>query len=128
MLEVYLELADSYVWREHDLQTAIDHAQNIIRASSKYHGKALTILTHAYLKNNDIKLAQRCMDKLLELSNTHEATYLHGLLEHRNGNIEKACTIWQPILQCESSNLRLHNVKQEVMKLYADSRGYREIS
>ena len=128
MTEVYLELADSYVWRGHDLQTAIEYAQNIIKMSSGYHEKALTILTHAYLKNDDIKLAQKCMNKLLEVSKTHEATYLHGLLEYRKGNIEKACAIWQPILQCESSNLRLHNVKQEVMKLYMDGRGYREIS
>lgn len=127
MTEVYLELADSYVWRGHDLQTAIEYAQSIIRMSNNYHEKALTILTHAYLKNNDIKLAQKCMDKLLEVSKTHEAIYLHGLLEHRKGNVEKACAIWQPILQCESSNLRLHNVKQEVMKLYMDGHGYREI-
>ncbi|MDE3268672.1 MAG: tetratricopeptide repeat protein [Pseudomonadota bacterium] len=126
--EVYLELADSYVWRGHDLPTAIEYAQNIIRMSSKYHEKALTILTHAYLKNGDLKLAQKCMNKLQEVSQAYETTYLQGLLAYRQGNVEDACTIWQPILQCESSNLRLHNVKQEVLKLYTNGRGYREIS
>ena len=126
--EVYLELADSYVWREHDLATAIEYAKTVLKQSNKYHEKAVIILAHAYLRNNEIKFAQKCIENMLGNSNNYEISYLRGLLAYRCGKFKEAQRIWQPIVQKESSNLRFFNIRQEVLKLHLDEHEHKLIS
>ena len=128
--EIYLELADCYVWQDKELMTAIDYAQSANIAP--FTKRAMQVLGHAYLKKGKVKLAQTCLQPSLQQldaeDNDYEIRYLVGLLEYQRGYSRNACKIWQPILHCKVDNVRLHHIKQEVLKYYSEDQQHFQAS
>ena len=124
--EIYLELADCYVWQEKELATAIDYAQSANVAP--FSKRAMQVLGHAYLKEGKVKLARTCLQQLDARNDSYEVRYLIGLLEYQRGYSRNACKIWQPILHREVDNVRLHHIKQEVLKYYTEDQQHFQAS
>ena len=124
--EIYLELADCYVWQDKELATAIDYAQSANVAP--FSKRAMQVLGHAYLKEGKVKLARPCLQQLNASNDSYEVRYLIGLLEYHRGYSRNACKIWQPILHCEVDNVRLHHIKQEVLKYYTEDQQHFQAS
>ena len=116
--DIYLELADCYVWQHRELPTAIEYAQRSLQRSFVNTERALRILGHAWLQQGRMDTARSYLQRIDSSKADDEVLYLKGLLEYRRGDEEQAFAIWQPILQRESENLRFHNIKQEVLKFY----------
>ena len=115
--DIYLELADCYVWQNRELTTAIEYAQLSLKRSFINTERALRILGHAWLRQGKVDTASTYLQLLTSNSSDDESCYLQGLLAYYEGNEAQAFVIWQPILEREAENLRLHNIKQEVLKL-----------
>ena len=115
--DIYLELADCYVWQNRELTTAIEYAQLSLKRSFINTERALRILGHAWLRQGKVDTASTYLQRLTSNSSDDESCYLQGLLAYYEGNEAQAFVIWQPILEREAENLRLHNIKQEVLKL-----------
>lgn len=124
--EIYLELADSYIWQDKELTTAVDYAQSANVAP--FTKRAMQVLGHAYLKEGKVKQARTCLQQLEAGNNNYEIRYLLGLLEYQRGYSRNACKIWQPILHCEVDNVRLHHIKQEVLKYYTEDQQHFQAS
>ncbi len=114
--DIYLELADCYVWQHRELPTAIEYAQLSLKRSFTNTERALRILGHAWLRQGRMDTAHSYLQRIDSSKADDEVLYLKGLLAYQRGDEEQAYAIWQPILQHESENLRFHNIKQEVLK------------
>jgi len=55
-------------------------------------------------------------------------TYVKGLLEYRNGAHKIANQIWKPLLKVKTESLRLHNIKQEILKYYFEETPYLKVN
>ena len=126
--DIYLELADSYVWQNRELPLAIDYAQLALKRSFTNTERALRILGHAWLRSDQIDTASSYLQRLNNSDSDDETLYLKGLLEYRRGNETQAFAIWEPLLLRESENLRFHNIKQEVLKLHGQNEMVRKVS
>jgi len=126
---VSLELADTYVWRNFSLPKAIEYAKLSLDMGDRASGRPLMVLAHAYLRSGQIRQAQVYLDQIGEAADTseaaqHEATYLKGLLQYRNGARQQANKIWKPLLTVRTESIRFHNIKQEIMRYYFDGAPY----
>ncbi len=119
----FLELADCYIWREINLEKAIEYAKISLNMGEKSGGRAKIILAHAHLRLGQIKQAETYLQDS-EIQNHTEATYLRGLVLYRNGAEEQANSIWKPLLTVRSENLRFHHIKQEILKYYFEKEPY----
>ena len=126
--DIYLELADSYVWQNRELPLAIDYAQLALKRSFSNTERVLRTLGHAWLRRDQIDTASNYLQRLNDNDSDDETLYLKGLLEYRRGNEAQAFAIWEPLLQRESENLRFHNIKQEVLKLHGQNETIRKVS
>lgn len=118
----YLELADSYVWRNVQLPKAIEYVKLSMDLGERNNGKTHIIMAHAYLRLGQVRQAQIYLHD--EESKDPEAIYLKGLVQYRNGAERQANLIWKPLLTMRSENLRFHNIKQEILKYYFDKEPY----
>ena len=114
--DIYLELADCYVWQNRELPTAIEYVQLSLKRSFINAERALRILGHAWLRQGQMDTARSYLQRIDSSTADDEVLYLKGLLAYHRGDESQAFAIWQPILQRESENLRFHNIKQEVLK------------
>ena len=119
--DIYLELADCYVWQNLELPTAIEYAQLSLKHSFVNTERALRILGHAWLRQGHMDTARSYLQRIDSSKIDDEVLYLKGLLEYHSGDEAQAFAIWQPLLQRESENLRFHNIKQEVLKFYGQN-------
>lgn len=119
--DIYLELADCYVWQNQELSTAIEYTQLSLKRSFINTERALRILGHAWLRQGDMDRARSYLQRIDSSKADDEGLYLKGLLEYHRGDEEQAFAIWKPLLQRESENLRFHNIKQEVLKFYGQN-------
>lgn len=113
----YLEYADTLIWRDRDLQKAVEYAQLAIDMGVEEKERANTVLAHAYLKSGQVRQAQAFLERD-RAPQDPEAVYLLGLLHYRNGSRQKANQVWKPLLTTRSESLRFHNIKQEVLRYY----------
>ena len=123
----YLEQADCYIWRGINLEKAIEYtklSQDLGLSSDK---RTLRILAHGCLKLGKAQQAELYLQDSAS-NDDPEAIYLRGLVKYRNGAAQEANTIWKPLLTYPAENLRLHNIKQEIMKYYFDRTPYRALN
>lgn len=116
--DIYLELADCYVWQNRELATAIDYARLSLKRSFINTERALRILGHAWLRSGDPDTARTYLRQISAAEDDDEARYLRGLLAYQSGCEQEAYALWEPLLQRESENMRFHNIKQEVLKFH----------
>lgn len=126
--DIYLELADCYVWRDQDLDTAVEYAHSAMKGSISRNERAARVLGHAYLKRGDLQMAEGYLRHIVNMADDDEVGYLMGLLEYRRGSDNMAFELWEVILRKESENLRLHHIKQEVLKFYTPKSHHLKVS
>jgi len=119
----YLELADTYIWRNIKLPKAIEYAKLAMDMGERSGGRALTVLAHGFLRSGQIRQAQVYLEQS-ENDRDIEATYLLGLLHYRNGAPQKAKQVWKPLLTVRTESLRFHNIKQEILRYYFEGTPY----
>lgn len=116
--DVYLELADCYVWLGQDIDTAVEYARSAVKDSLSRTERVACVLGHAYLKHGNLQMAEGYLRQIVSIADDDEVRYLMGLLEYRRGSDSTAFELWEMILRRESESLRLHHIKQEVLKFY----------
>ncbi len=127
--DIYLELADCYVWQNRELTTAIEYAQLSLKRSFINTERALCILGHACLRQGRVDVARGYLQRLARGSDDDdEVCYLRGLLTYCEGDEEQAFALWKPILTREAENLRFHNIKQTVLKFWGQDKPFRAAS
>lgn len=119
----YLDMADCYIWKSSDLQKAIEYAKIALDLGERADSRCFTVLSHAYLKLGQIRQAKIYLEQV-DKEKDHEAIYLSGLIQYRNGAVEKAKKIWKPLLTVRSESLRFHNIKQEILRYYFENEPY----
>ena len=125
--QVYLDMADCYIWRNQQLPKAIEYAKLALELGLKEIPKAYRILAHAYLRLGQIREAQKFLIDTTGVDDP-EMAYLRGLVHYRNGALHKAKDLWKPLLTLAAPNLRFHPIKQEIMKYYFDQAPYLEVN
>ena len=126
--KIYVGLSDCLVWQNSDLNKAIGYMKFVEEVSQDVTPQIMINLTHAYLKLGNIREAQFYLEKIPREYMNFEAQYLSGLLQYRNGFDHKAKEIWKPLLTKKSENLKIHNIKQALLKYYFDGEDYLKAS
>ena len=121
--QVYLELADCYIWQERNMDKAVQFAKIAMDIDRRQNPRAIRTLAHAYLKSGQVRQAKVYLDQT-DVENDHEARYLNGLLHYRNGAPRDANKVWKPLLTVRTESLRFHNIKQEILRFYFDGAPY----
>jgi len=116
----WTELADCYLWQGIHLERALQYAKSGGEGISQK--RQATVLAHAYLKLGRVREAKQFLDVVQE--NDHEVLYFKGLIEYRNGSRERANALWKPLLTLRSESLRMHHIKQMVLKFYFEGSPY----
>lgn len=125
--KVYVELADCYVWRRVESEKSIEYAKIALEMDPKVQNEALIVLAQGYLRSGKIREAQYCLEGIDRKIYPFESTYLDGLLNYRNGLPKVAKQLWKPLLTHRSENMRLHHIKQEIMRYYFDGDSYLKV-
>ena len=121
----YLELADCFTWEGQQLPKAVEYARLALDMGDRTDGRAMLVMSHALLRTGQVKQAQTFLeDPGRALNQGQEATFLKGLIEYRNGNKRAANAIWKPLLTVRTESMRVHQIKQEVLKYYFDNAPY----
>lgn len=121
--KAYIELADCYVWQNKQIPKAIEYAKLAIDLDDDRSPGNLRVLAHAHLRSGQVRQAKLYLEQA-DIENDHEARYLQGLVQYRNGMQKLANDLWKPLLTVRSDSLRFHNIKQEVLKYYFDGAPY----
>ena len=119
----YLDMADCYIWKNTDLQKAIEYAKIALDLGERADNRCFTVLSHAYLRLGQVRQAKIYLEQV-DKEKDHEALYLSGLIQYRNGATDKAKKIWKPLLTVRSESLRFHNIKQEILRYYFENEPY----
>ena len=121
--KAYVELADCLAWQGRQEQKAVEYAKLALDLDEGKDMRAVRVMGHACLKAGQIREARLYIDQT-DAEQDPEARYLQGLLQYRNGAMERAKAIWKTLLTTRSNNRRLHAIKQEVLKFYFDGAPY----
>jgi tetratricopeptide (TPR) repeat protein len=121
--KAYIELADCYVWQNKQIPKAIEYAKLAIDLDGERDPSNLRVLAHAHLRSGQVRQAKLYLEQA-DIDNDHEARYLQGLVQYRNGMNKQANDLWKPLLTVRSESLRFHNIKQEVLKYYFEGAPY----
>lgn len=121
--KAYIELADCYVWQNRQIPKAIEYAKLAIDLDEDRTPANLRVLAHAHLRSGQVRQAKLYLEQA-DIDSDHEARYLQGLVQYRNGMQKQANDLWKPLLTVRSDSLRFHNIKQEVLKYYFDGVPY----
>jgi tetratricopeptide (TPR) repeat protein len=119
----YLELADCYLWLNQNLPKATEYAKLAIELGEKNAVFANNVMAHAHLKNGQIRQAEIFLENDNE-TQEFETMFLKGLLQYRNGAKKKANDIWKPLLTEKAETVRIHSMKQEILRFYFDGEPY----
>lgn len=119
----YLELADCYVWRDQNLNKAIQYAKLAIDLGESRDSRVNNILAHAHMKIGQVVEARNLLEAT-QIESDIETIYLNGLLHYRNGAKNKANEIWKPLLTKQAECIRDHNIKQQLLGYYFDKKPY----
>jgi tetratricopeptide (TPR) repeat protein len=124
---VYLDLADSYIWRNVNLSKAIEYIKLSLELSARngqQDRRALMIMGHALLRQGQVRQAQAYLDQMKDLMNEFEVQYLLGLVQYRNGQALRANEIWKPLLKFKTEQMREYRIKQEILRYYFEKAPY----
>lgn len=123
----YLEQADCYIWRGINLEKAIEYTKLSQDLGLRSDKRTVRIMAHGFLKLGKAQQAEAYLQDSAT-NDDPEVIYLRGLVKYRNGAAQEANSIWKPLLTYPVENLRLHNIKQEIMKYYFDRTPYRALN
>lgn len=121
--QVYLDLSDCYVWKNVNLEKSIEYSKMIHEDSTHGH-QAFLIMAHAFLKLGKIKNASDCLEQAHGSSPNFESTFLTGLLHYRNGALDKARSIWKPLLTVKAEKIKDHWIKRDILDFYFNDKSY----
>ncbi len=124
----YVEIADCCVWMSKELNNAVEFGKMALDMGLAKDHQALTVLSHAYIKTGQIKRAENYLSLDDNESDSIEHRFLKGLLEYRNGSKKLANKIWKPLLTVKSDSIRIHNIKQEILRFYFDGEPYLNVN
>lgn len=119
----YIELADCFVWQNKQIPKAIEYAKLAIDLDTNRDPLHFRVLAHAHLRSGQVRQAKLYLEQA-DIDSDHEARFLQGLVQYRNGMRKQANDLWKPLLTVRSESLRFHNIKQEVLKYYFDGAPY----
>ena len=123
---IYLKLADNYLWDGANIEKALQYASFAHELGPVTDEEANRVMGHAYLKQGKPKEAGAHLEQ--SGGSGLETSYLKGLLEFRNGAVEKASQIWKPLLTVKSVTLKEHHIKQELLKYYFEAEPYLKVN
>ena len=124
---VYIDLADSYNWRNLNLPKAVEYiklALDIGAKTGQQDRRAMLIMGHALLRQGQVRQAQAYLDQMKELAGDFEVQYLMGLVQYRNGHPMRANEIWKPLLKFKTEQMRDYRIKQEILRYYFEKTPY----
>jgi hypothetical protein len=124
---VYLDLADSYIWRNVNLPKAVEYIKLSLELSARngqQDRRALMIMGHALLRQGQVRQAQAYLDQMRDQANEFEVQYLNGLVQYRNGQALRANEIWKPLLKFKTEQMRDYRIKQEILRYYFEKTPY----
>lgn len=124
---VYLDLADSYIWRNVNLPKAVEYVKLALDLASRsgiQDRRAMMVMGHALLRMGQVRQAQAYLDQMKDLSHDFEVQYLVGLVQYRNGQTIKANEIWKPLLKFKTEQMREYRIKQEILRYYFEKTPY----
>jgi tetratricopeptide (TPR) repeat protein len=124
---VYLDLADSYIWRNVNLPKAVEYIKLALdfAANTGHHDRrAMLVMGHALLRQGQVRQAQAYLDQMKEMSSEFEVQYLMGLVQYRNGHAHRANEIWKPLLKFKTEQMRDYRIKQEILRYYFEKTPY----
>lgn len=124
---VYLDLADSYVWRNVNLPKAVEYIKLSLELSARngqQDRRALMIMGHALLRQGQVRQAQAYLEQMKDQSNDFEVQYLIGLVQYRNGQAIRANEVWKPLLKFKTEQMRDYRIKQEILRYYFEKAPY----
>jgi tetratricopeptide (TPR) repeat protein len=124
---VYLDLADSYIWRNINLPKSVEYIKLSLELSARngqQDRRALMIMGHALLRQGQVRQAQAYLDQMRDLSSEFEVQYLNGLVQYRNGQQLRANEIWKPLLKFKTEQMREYRIKQEILRYYFEKTPY----
>lgn len=124
--KAYQELADCYNWRGDLSDKAVEYGKIALDLAHDERDHIMRTLAHSLLIKGEVRQAQVYLEELD--SADPEVVYLLGLLNYRNGLHKQANEVWKPLLTLRSDSLRIHNIKQQVMKYYFDKEPYQTIN
>ncbi|SMF46706.1 tetratricopeptide repeat protein [Pseudobacteriovorax antillogorgiicola] len=124
--KAYQELADCFIWRGVMIDRAVEYAKIALDMSNEGREATLRTLAHSLLKKGEVRQAEVYLDELED--EDPEVIYLKGLVHYRNGAAGQANEVWKPLLSLPADRLRLHTIKQQVMKYYFDKVPYKTIN
>ena len=125
--KAYLEQADCYIWRNYMLEKAVEFVKIAQDLGLKTDKRALQVLAHGCLKLGRVQQAELYLADQ-SIGEDPEVVYLKGLVKYRNGAAADANILWKPLLTYTVDSLRLHHIKQEIMKYYYDQKPYRALN
>ena len=108
------------------IDRAVEYAKISLDMTNEDKDRSLMILAHSLLKKGEVRQAEVYLEELSD--EVSEVVYLKGLLQYRNGSSKKANEIWKPLLTLPAETLRLHTIKQEVLKYYFDKVPYKTVN
>lgn len=124
---VYVDLADSYTWRNANLPKAVEYCRLALdvgeRGSVEEH-KVMLVMAHALLRQGQARQAAAFIEQLQTQSDDYELLYLAGLVQYRNGHPRQANEIWKPLLKFRTEQMRDHKIKQEILRYYFEGAPY----
>lgn len=124
---VYVDLADSYVWRNVNLPKAVEYLKLSLELSGnlgQQDRRTFLVMGHALLRQGQARQAQIYLDQVKELTGQFEVQYLIGLVQYRNGHATKANEIWKPLLKFKTEQMRDYRIKQEILRYYFEKSPY----
>jgi tetratricopeptide (TPR) repeat protein len=124
---VYVDLADSYNWRNVNLPKAVEYIKLALDLAAKtghQDRRAMLIMGHALLRQGQVRQAQAYLDQMKELAGDFEVQYLMGLVQYRNGQPLRANEIWKPLLKFKTEQMRDYRIKQEILRYYFEKTPY----
>lgn len=124
---IYVDLADSYIWRNVNLPKAVEYLKLAIELSAQsghQDRRTFLVMGHALLRQGQARQAQIYLDQVKELFGQFEVQYLIGLVQYRNGHAAKANEIWKPLLKFKTEQMRDYRIKQEILRYYFEKSPY----
>ncbi|MBP9706745.1 MAG: hypothetical protein KBD78_03825 [Oligoflexales bacterium] len=120
--ECYQEIADCYNWGSHDFSKALEYGNLALELGALAPAETYTSMAHAYLKLGNVRSARKFLEKIP--ASHIEGAYLKGLLDYREGREHKAKAHWKPLLTVQSSNIKIHHIKQDIHRYYFRQEDY----
>lgn len=125
---VYVDLADSYTWRNANLPKAVEYCRLALdlgeRGSGPEEQKIMLVMAHALLRQGQPRQASAFIEQLQMHSDEYELSYLAGLVQYRNGHPRQANEIWKPLLKFRTEHMRDYKIKQEILRYYFEGTPY----